>query len=129
MDARFNGIATRFAKRPAKAALVVPESPLLKSTRPLVGPLPQPDRRLARVNRGREAERAALALAEEGGWRAPRGISDETWAQVRKYCNDDQIAAVVWGIALFNAATRLAVIMDQRGGSYQAGMFIATADR
>ena len=44
-----------------------------------------------------EAERAALALTEEGTRLADahHGVSDETWAQVRKHYDDDQIAALV----------------------------------
>ena len=72
-----------------------------------------------------EAERAALALAEEGTRLADAypGVSDETWAQVRKHYDDDQIAALVSLVALINAANRLAVIVHQQGGSYQPGMF------
>jgi len=46
-----------------------------------------------------EAERAALALAEEGTRLADahQGVSDETWAQVRKHYDDDQIAALLAG--------------------------------
>ena len=47
-------------------------------------------------------------------------MSDETWAQVRTHYDDDQIAALV---ALINAANRLGVIVDQKGGSYEPGMF------
>jgi AhpD family alkylhydroperoxidase len=74
-----------------------------------------------------EAERAALALAEEGTRLADahHGVSDETWAQVRKHYDDDQIAALVSLVALINAANRLAVIVHQRGGSYEPGMFAA----
>ena len=72
-----------------------------------------------------EAERAALALAEEGTRLADasHGVSDETWAQVRKHYDDDEIAALVALVALVNAANRLGVIVDQKGGSYQPGMF------
>jgi alkylhydroperoxidase family enzyme len=44
-----------------------------------------------------EAERAALALTEEGTRLADahHGVSDETWVQVRKHYDDDQIAALV----------------------------------
>ncbi|MET8250350.1 carboxymuconolactone decarboxylase family protein [Micromonospora sp. NPDC005197] len=72
-----------------------------------------------------EAEQAALALAEEGTRLADahQGVSDETWAQVRKHYDDDQIAALVALVALINAANRLAVIVHQRGGSYEPGMF------
>ena len=72
-----------------------------------------------------EAEQAALALAEEGTRLADaaRGVSDETWAQVRKHYDDDQIAALVALVALINAANRLAVIVHQKGGSYELGAF------
>ncbi|MFD9635700.1 carboxymuconolactone decarboxylase family protein [Streptomyces violascens] len=77
-----------------------------------------------------EAEQAALALAEEGTRLADAhvGVSDETWAQVRKHYDDDQIAALVSLVALINAANRMAVIVHQRGGSYQVGMFEAAAN-
>ena len=72
-----------------------------------------------------EAEQAALALAEEGTRLADayEGVSDETWASVRKHYDDDQIVALVSLIALTNAANRLAVIVHQKGGSYEPGMF------
>ncbi|MFD7342115.1 carboxymuconolactone decarboxylase family protein [Streptomyces violascens] len=77
-----------------------------------------------------EAEQAALALAEEGTRLADAqvGVSDETWAQVRKHYDDDQIAALVSLVALINAANRMAVIVHQRGGSYEVGMFAAAAN-
>jgi AhpD family alkylhydroperoxidase len=72
-----------------------------------------------------EAEQAALALTEEGTRLADaqHGVSDETWAQVRKHYDDDQIAALVSLVAMINAANRLAVIVRQKGGSYEPGMF------
>jgi AhpD family alkylhydroperoxidase len=72
-----------------------------------------------------EAEQAALALTEEGTRLADahQGVSDETWAQVRKHYDDDQIVALVSVVALINATNRLAVILNQQGGSYQPGMF------
>jgi AhpD family alkylhydroperoxidase len=72
-----------------------------------------------------EAERAALALAEEGTRLADAytGVSDDTWDQVRKHFDDDQTAALVCLVALINAANRLGVILHQKGGSYEAGMF------
>jgi alkylhydroperoxidase family enzyme len=74
-----------------------------------------------------EAEQAALALAEEGTRLADAspGVSDATWAQVREHYDDDQLAALISLIAMINAANRLAVIVHQRGGSYQPGMFAA----
>lgn len=72
-----------------------------------------------------EAEQAALALAEEGTRLADayQGVSDETWALVRKHYDDDQVAALVALVAMINAANRLAVIVHQKGGSYEAGAF------
>ncbi|MFC4857111.1 carboxymuconolactone decarboxylase family protein [Actinophytocola glycyrrhizae] len=77
-----------------------------------------------------EAEQAALALAEEGTRLADAatGVSDETWAQVREHYDDDQTVALVALVALINAANRLAVIVHQKGGSYEAGMFAAMRD-
>src|SRR5918999_4305856 len=72
-----------------------------------------------------EAEQAALALAEEGTRLADahHGVSDETWSQVRKHYDDEQVAALVSLVALINVANRLAVIVHQKGGSYEPGMF------
>ncbi|MEW1846997.1 carboxymuconolactone decarboxylase family protein [Nonomuraea angiospora] len=72
-----------------------------------------------------EAERAALALAEEGTRLADayQGVSDETWTQVRKHYDDDQITALVYLVAMINAANRLGVIVRTQGGSYEPGMF------
>ena len=74
-----------------------------------------------------EAERAALALAEEGTRLADAnlGVSDETWDRVRKHYDDDQIVALVCLVAMINAANRMAVIVHQQGGSYEPGMFSA----
>ncbi len=149
-----NEIAVKFSKRFANAALVIEQSPLPRSTRELVslrasqingcgwcadmhtkeaaaaGETPV---RLNLVATWREstvfseAERAALAMAEEGTRLADAatGVSDETWARVRAHYDDDQIAALIAEIALINAANRLAVIVHQKGGSYQVGMFAA----
>ena len=149
-----NEIAVKFSKRFANAALVIEQSPLPRSTRELVslrasqingcgwcadmhtkeaaaaGETPV---RLNLVATWREstvfseAERAALALAEEGTRLADAspGVSDQTWARVRAHYDDDQIAALIAEIAMINAANRLAVIVRQKGGSYQVGMFAA----
>ncbi|MFI1715048.1 carboxymuconolactone decarboxylase family protein [Streptomyces litmocidini] len=74
-----------------------------------------------------EAERAALALAEEGTRLGDRGVSDETWAEVREHYDDDQVGALVCLVALINAATRMAVIVRSPGGSYEPGLFARTA--
>ncbi|MBY8856016.1 carboxymuconolactone decarboxylase family protein [Nocardia sp. CA2R105] len=77
-----------------------------------------------------EAEQAALALAEEGTRMADadHGVSDDTWALVREHFDDDQIAALVYLVAMINAANRLLVITRTKGGSYQPGTFAAAAN-
>jgi AhpD family alkylhydroperoxidase len=76
-----------------------------------------------------EAEQAALALAEEGTRLADahQGVSDETWALVGKHYDDDQIAALVYLVAMINAANRLGVILHLKGGAYEAGAFAGLA--
>jgi AhpD family alkylhydroperoxidase len=147
-----NEIGATFSKRFASAALVIVQSPLPKATQELVGlrasqingcgwcidihtkeaaAAGESAVRLNLVAAWREAtvfteaERAALALAEEGTRLADahHGVSDDTWARVRKHYDDDQIAALVSLVAMINAANRLGVIVRQQGGSYQPGMF------
>ena len=146
-----NELGARFAKRFAAASLVIAQSPLPRSTQELVGlrasqingcgwctdlhtkeaaAAGETAVRLSLVAAWREAEvfteaeQAALALAEEGTRLADasHGVSDETWAQVRKHYDDDQIGALVCLVAMINAANRMGVIVRQKGGSYQAGM-------
>ena len=152
-----NEIAVKFAKRFANASLVIAQSPLPKPTQELVAlrasqingcgwcidihtkeaaAAGESAVRLNLVAAWREAtvfseaERAALALAEEGTRLADahHGVSNDTWAQVRKHYDDDQVAALVSLVAMINAANRLAVIVHQQGGSYEAGMFDALID-
>jgi AhpD family alkylhydroperoxidase len=74
-----------------------------------------------------EAERAALALAEEGTRLADAhtGVSDETWAAVREHYAEDEIAALVGLVSMINAANRFNVIVGMRGGSYEPAMLAA----
>ncbi|MBO0810424.1 MAG: carboxymuconolactone decarboxylase family protein [Microlunatus sp.] len=76
-----------------------------------------------------DAERAALALAEEGTRIADafQGVSDQTWAEVRKHFDDDQIAVLVAEVALINAANRMNVILRNQGGTYDRSMLAALA--
>jgi AhpD family alkylhydroperoxidase len=149
-----NELGGKFAKRFANASLVIRQSTLPMSTQELVSlrasqingcgfcidmhtkdaaAAGETALRLNLVAAWREStvftepEQAALALAEEGTRvaDASTGVSDETWAQVRKHYDDEQIAALVCLVSLINAANRLAVIVHQQGGSYQAGMFDA----
>ncbi|MEV1010011.1 carboxymuconolactone decarboxylase family protein [Streptomyces sp. NPDC049881] len=70
-----------------------------------------------------DAERAALALTEEGTriTDAYPGVSDATWAEVREHYDEDQTVALVSLIAMINATNRLGVILGNEGGAYQAG--------
>ena len=149
-----NEIAAKFAKRFANASLVIAQSPLPMSTQVLVAlrasqingcgwcidmhtkeaaAAGETSVRLNLVAAWREstvfseAERAALALAEEGTRLADAspGVSDETWARVRAHYDDDQIVALIAEVAMINAANRLAVIVHQKGGSYEVGMLAA----
>ncbi|MGE7436571.1 carboxymuconolactone decarboxylase family protein [Kitasatospora sp. NPDC001175] len=152
-----NEIAAKFFKRFANTAMVLHQSPLPRSTQELVSlrasqingcgwcvDMHTKDAAAAGESAVRlnlvaawrestvftEAEQAALALAEEGTRLADahHGVSDETWAEVRKHYDDDQIAALVCLVSMINAANRLAVIVHQRGGSYEPGMFAAAFD-
>ena len=149
-----NAVGAKFAQRFANASLVIHQSPLPRSTQELVSmrasqingcgwcldyhtkeaaAAGESVLRLNLVAGWREstvfteAEQAALALAEEGSRLADayQGVSDETWAQVRKHYDDDQVAALVCLVAMINAANRLAVIVHQKGGGYEVGMFAA----
>ncbi|MRH86571.1 carboxymuconolactone decarboxylase family protein [Nocardia sp. SYP-A9097] len=147
-----NEVAAKFNKRLVTAARVIDESTLPKATQELVkirasqinscgmcldmhtkdaahaGETPV---RLAMVAAWREssvfdeAERAALALTEEGTRLADAnpGISEDTWAQVRKNYDDDQIGALISLIATINAWNRLNVIAGMTGGEYQPGQW------
>jgi AhpD family alkylhydroperoxidase len=150
-DLMDNELAAKFTKRFVGASLVLDQSSLPKVTQELVSlrasqingcavcidmhtkeaaAAGESAVRLNLVAAWREAtvftdaERAALALAEEGTRLADAhaGVSDETWAQVRKHYDDDQIVALVCLVALINAANRLNVIVRNPAGSYQAGM-------
>ncbi|MET9276134.1 carboxymuconolactone decarboxylase family protein [Kribbella sp. NPDC003557] len=76
-----------------------------------------------------EAEQAALALTEEATRLSelPGGVSDETWARAGKYYDEDQLIALVTLIAMINATNRLAVTLNQLGGSYEPGLMSAVA--
>ncbi|MEV6302063.1 carboxymuconolactone decarboxylase family protein [Actinoplanes sp. NPDC051861] len=72
-----------------------------------------------------DAERAALELAEQGTRIADAagGVPDEVWENARKHYDEQQLAALVAGIALINAFNRLNVIVQQPAGDYRVGMF------
>ena len=147
-----NDFGARFAKRFAAAAQTVAQSSLPSATQELVSlrtsqingcgwcvdlhtkeaaAAGESPLRLHLVSAWREstvftdAERAALAFAEEGTRLADayRGVCDATWGEVRRHYDDDQLAALVALVALMNAANRLAVTVRMQGGSYQVGTF------
>jgi AhpD family alkylhydroperoxidase len=147
-----NEIAAKFVKRIGNAGQVVDNSPLPKATQELVklrasqingcgfctdmhskdaAAAGETSVRLNLVAAWREAivftdaERAALALTEEGTRLADvhRGISEETWQQVRKHYDDEQIGALISLISLINAYNRLNVIAGTPAGTYEPGMF------
>jgi AhpD family alkylhydroperoxidase len=72
-----------------------------------------------------EAERAALELAEQGTRIADAagGVTDEAWSNAAKHYDEEQLAALVCGIALINAFNRANVIIRQPAGEYQPGQF------
>jgi AhpD family alkylhydroperoxidase len=71
-----------------------------------------------------EAERAALALTEQGTRLADGGVvSDDAWANAEKHYDEDQLAALVAQIAVINAFNRLNVILQRPAGDYQPGQF------
>lgn len=72
-----------------------------------------------------DAERAALALAEEGTRLADAatGVSDETWHSARKHFDEEQLGALITVIAVINTWNRLNVISGTPAGSYEPGQF------
>ena len=77
-----------------------------------------------------EEEQAALALTEEATRLADasEGVSDETWSRAAKYYDEDQLIALVTLIAMINATNRMAVTLNQLGGSYEPGLMSATVN-
>ncbi|MBU3065181.1 carboxymuconolactone decarboxylase family protein [Nocardia sp. NEAU-G5] len=147
-----NEVAAKYNKRLVTAARVIDESALPKATQELVkiraaqinncgmcldmhtkdaAHAGETAVRLAMVAAWREskvftpAERAALALTEEGTRLADNGraISEDTWAEVRDSYDDDQIGALISLIATINAWNRLNVISGQIGGEYVPGQW------
>jgi AhpD family alkylhydroperoxidase len=72
-----------------------------------------------------EAERAALALAEEGTRVADGvgGVSDEVWESAAKHYDEEQLTALVIAVSFMNAANRMNVITQQPAGDYRPGQF------
>ncbi len=66
-----------------------------------------------------EAERAALALAEEGTRIADGagGVGDEVWARAAEHYDEEQLTALVLLASFMNTVNRLNVIAQQPAGS------------
>jgi AhpD family alkylhydroperoxidase len=147
-----NEVTTKFFKRLIAASRPIEESTLPKTTQELVkirasqingcgmcldmhtkdaAAAGETAVRLALVAAWREAtvfteaERAALALTEEGTRLADahEGVSDETWESARKHYDDEQIGALVCLVAEINTWNRLNVILRNPAGEYEPGMF------
>src|SRR4029453_12313341 len=124
-----NEIAAKFGKRFANTSMVIGQSSLPKATQELVSlrasqingcavcvDMHTKEAAAAGESAGRlhlvaarreavvftDAERAALALAEEGTRLADahHGVSDETWQGVREHFDDEQVAALIAVIAV-----------------------------
>jgi AhpD family alkylhydroperoxidase len=72
-----------------------------------------------------DAERAALELCEQGTRIADAadGVTDDAWGNAARHFDEDQLAALVFTIALINAFNRGNVIVQQPAGGYQPGQF------
>ncbi|MFJ9798203.1 carboxymuconolactone decarboxylase family protein [Streptomyces sp. NPDC101145] len=72
-----------------------------------------------------EAERAALALTEQGTRTADAagGVTDEAWTEAARHFDEEQLAALVALIALINAYNRVNAVIRQPGGDYQPGQW------
>ncbi|WP_426404009.1 carboxymuconolactone decarboxylase family protein [Streptomyces sp. R-07] len=72
-----------------------------------------------------EAERAALALAEQGTRVADagEGVSDEVWERAAQHFDEEQMTALVLLVSFMNAATRMNIMSKQPAGGYEVGAF------
>jgi alkylhydroperoxidase family enzyme len=74
----------------------------------------------------RMATTSSISPFAEEGTRladADRGVSDQTWAEVRKHFDDDQLGTLVCLVSMINATNRMSVILNYQGGSYEPGVF------
>jgi AhpD family alkylhydroperoxidase len=71
-----------------------------------------------------EAERAALELTEEGTRIADAagGVPDHVWDNAAKHYDEEELLALVTGIALINTFNRMNVMVRMPAGAYQPGM-------
>ncbi|MFD6416235.1 carboxymuconolactone decarboxylase family protein [Streptomyces sp. NPDC060194] len=72
-----------------------------------------------------EAERAALALAEEATRvaDASTGVSDAVWARAVQHYDQEELTALVLFVSFMNMVNRLNIVTRQPAGDYVAGQF------
>jgi AhpD family alkylhydroperoxidase len=71
-----------------------------------------------------EAEKAALELTEAGTRLADVGnVPDDVWLNASKHFDDEQLAALVFVIAVIQFYNRLNVITQQPAGGYEVGQY------
>ena len=71
-----------------------------------------------------EAEKAALELTEQGTRLADVGnVRDDVWLNASKHFDDEQLAALVFVIAVIQVFNRLNVITQQPAGGYEVGQY------
>lgn len=128
MEPRFNlfdsPTAAKVAKRFYNTSLALEGSSLPKALRELV------ELRVGQLNGCGfcvDIHTKEAAAAEEGTRLGDHGVSGETWAEVRRHYDDDQVGALVCLVSLINAATRMNVVVHNPGGSYKPGMFAMTS--
>jgi AhpD family alkylhydroperoxidase len=75
-----------------------------------------------------ERERAALELCEAMTKIADHGVPDDVWERAAAAFSDDELAQVVYAIAVINTWNRLQVTTQAEPGHYYPGMFDTPAD-
>jgi AhpD family alkylhydroperoxidase len=78
-----------------------------------------------------EAERAALALAEEGTRIADGagGVSDDVWENAATYYDEEQLTVLALLISFMNLWNRLSVISRRPAGDYVPGQLHELTDQ
>jgi AhpD family alkylhydroperoxidase len=71
-----------------------------------------------------DAERAALELTEHATRMADSaGVPEDVWLNVSKHFDEEQLAALVFVIAIIQFYNRMNVVTQQPAGDYEVGMW------
>ncbi|HEX5087565.1 MAG TPA: carboxymuconolactone decarboxylase family protein [Nocardioides sp.] len=71
-----------------------------------------------------DAEKAALELTEAGTRITDRGhVPEDVWLNASKHFDEEQLAALVFVIAMIQFYNRLNVITQQPAGNYEVGQY------